>query len=117
MSKILVVTGKVKTFLITPQGQEIQAFRPTVVSPSSFISNMFAQGKLKQATSCELKDETTDKDFAKVFNSAAIVKKAAGDVAKQEKFAIEEFLKKFAKSDDESEPVSDSDPTKDNNPE
>ena len=38
MHKIIVIPAKKPVFMVTTSGEEIQAFRPTVVAPSGFIS-------------------------------------------------------------------------------
>lgn len=84
------------SFLVTPEGQKIEAFRPTVIVKSSFISSMIAQGKLKLSSDVELSDEATDEKFKKLFFDPDLIKEADGNEKKRIKLSVDLFVKEFS---------------------
>jgi len=89
--------------LVTPEGQTIEAFRPTVIVKSSFISSMIAQGKLKLSSDVELSDEATDEKFKKLFFDPELIKEADGNEKKRIKLSVDSFVKEFSLTDLEDE--------------
>lgn len=96
MSKIIVKPAKVKAFLVSPDGTEIQAFRPTVVSKSSFVSVMIAQGKLMLASDSELSNEASDQAFKEIYFGESLLEKSSKDENKREELAIEEMIEQYS---------------------
>lgn len=102
MHKIIVVPANKPVFMVTTSGEEIQAFRPTVVAPSGFISQAITQNKLRLATDVKLLVEATDSEFQKLYFSDTIVKTAKGNDQRRAQLAIEAFVDKYSatKQDD-----------------
>lgn len=82
--KLLVRTTGPHMYLDIANGQEINAFRPSVVERTVFTQTLLAAGKI-DLNSANLKDEATDEEFVKYL------KDSDGDVD----LAVSAFLKAF----------------------
>jgi hypothetical protein len=84
MKPILIKTTETHFYMDPTTGSEVQAFRPSVVSSSNFISMLLAQGKVK-LIAADLTAEATDEEYAAFFKESD----------RNERLANESFLSKF----------------------
>lgn len=83
--KSIVKPTAAHVYLDNTNGQEIQAFRPTVISATNYTNMLVASGKL-QVLATNLTDDATDEEFVK------FVAESKGD----HELAVSSFESKFA---------------------
>ena len=91
MKCIVKTTGN---FGLIQFGEKISAFRPSVVTRSSFVENRIALGQLKLVIGDFLPDAATDEEFAQYWKETEDYKGKDREV-----FAAESYLSKFVEED------------------